>query len=81
MPNLSSLSSSVAIAAVLFPLCAWGQLTSQPMVGHVGLTDARIWVQVEEETKVQIEYWPDSLGMEPAETELTGHVLMKEERG
>lgn len=81
MPNLSSLSSSVAIAAVLFPLCAWGQLTSQPMVGHVGLTDARIWVQVEEETKVQIEYWPDSLGMEPAETELTGHVLLKEERG
>ena len=33
------------------------QLACQPMVGHVGLRDARIWIQSENAAKGQIEYW------------------------
>lgn len=45
-------------------LCA--QLTCQPMVGHVGLRDARIWIQSQGPAIGQVECWPDSLPQCPA---------------
>jgi len=41
----------------LFHVGLHAQLACQPMVGHVGLRDARIWIQAEDVAKGQIECW------------------------
>lgn len=36
----------------------FAQLTSGPMLGHVGLRSAKIWVQTAEPSDVSVAYWP-----------------------
>ena len=45
------------LSLFLFHLGLHAQLACQPMVGHVGLRDARIWIQSEDAGKGQIECW------------------------
>lgn len=41
------------------------QLACQPMVGHTGLRDARIWIQTKAPCSATVVCWPDSLGDAP----------------
>ncbi len=43
------------------------QLACQPMVGHVGLRDVRIWIQAEAPCEATIVCWADSMGNAPTE--------------
>ena len=70
------------LAFVLFlPLFATAQLTCQPMVGHTGLTNARIWVQGDGVAKVHLEYWADSLERSPQNTSASEHLLLSPSQG
>lgn len=60
----------------LAPLMAQAQLACQPMVGHVGLRDARIWVQSEAPCRAAILCWADSLGTEPKEWMMSEEQVM-----
>lgn len=44
-----------SFALLLFPLLLCAQLRSGPMIGHVALRSAKIWVQTEEEALVRLE--------------------------
>ncbi len=56
-------------ALLLFPALLSAQLACQPMVGHVGLRDARIWIQTQAPCTASLVCWADSMGNAP--TELT----------
>lgn len=45
---------------------ALAQLATQPMVGHVGLRDARIWLQSEVPGDMSIECWPSDASPTPS---------------
>ena len=47
------------------PSLLFGQAACQPMVGHVGMRDVRIWTQTESAGTVRLECWPDSLPTAP----------------
>jgi len=46
------------------------QLASQPMVGHVGLRDARIWIQTTAPCVATLVCWADSMGNAPTEVQV-----------
>ncbi|RPG80141.1 MAG: alkaline phosphatase family protein [Crocinitomicaceae bacterium TMED114] len=50
-----------ALLLLCHPCVLLGQAACQPMVGHVGLRDARIWMQATQEGHVLLECWADSL--------------------
>lgn len=66
---------------LIIPLCHNGQLTCQPMVGHTGLSDARIWVQGPTGSKAHLEYWADTTGIASAQVSLTEIQLLSQNQG
>ena len=64
-----------------FALCAPAQAVSAQadlvglMLGHVGTTEAKIWVQSDEETEAFITYWPEN---KPQEARHTSSILLSE---
>ena len=64
----SNIGQGIAIALLsLSPCLADAQLACQPMVGHVGLRDARIWVQTQAPCTASVVCWADSMGNAPTE--------------
>ena len=51
----------LALLSCSLPALLLGQAACQPMVGHVGLRDARIWMQADRAGDVRIECWADSI--------------------
>lgn len=54
----------------------FAQLACQPMVGHVGLRDARIWIQSQGPAIGQVECWPDSLPHCPANPQVSASLSL-----
>ncbi len=52
------------------PLSMLGQLATQPMVGHTGLRDVRIWIQTKAPCNATVVCWPDSMGNAPTEVKI-----------
>ncbi|MBL6619446.1 MAG: hypothetical protein ISP54_03725, partial [Flavobacteriales bacterium] len=58
---------ALAALLTLLPSLLTAQLACQPMVGHVGLRDARIWVQTQAPCTASLVCWADSMGNAPTE--------------
>ena len=66
---MKSTAPRLLLSFFLLSLASTGaaQLACQPMVGHVGMRDARIWIQSAAPCQAALVCWADSMGNAPTE--------------